>query len=56
MCDYSRKPVKWQVGNFSYLLISPAVVALSTVGGYPPRPNLIACRTVNRVIRPKRCG
>ena len=38
MCDYSRKPVKWQVGNFSYLLISPAVVALSTVGGYPPDP------------------
>ena len=36
MCDYSRKPVKWQVGNFSYLLISPAVVALSTVGGVPP--------------------
>ena len=20
MCDYSRKPVKWQVGNFSGLL------------------------------------
>ena len=36
MCDYSRKPVKWQVGNFSYLLISPAVVALSTVGGGTP--------------------
>ena len=20
MCDYSRKPVKWQVGNFSFII------------------------------------
>ena len=22
MCDYSRKPVKWQVGNFSHLILT----------------------------------
>ena len=36
MCDYSRKPVKWQVGNFSYIywLSTASLRDLFAVGTY----------------------
>ena len=27
MCDYSRKPVKWQVGNFSHIYVPHIFIA-----------------------------
>ena len=31
MCDYSRKPVKWQVGNFSKLIHADILIALRRI-------------------------